>query len=333
MKIIIPMAGMGKRMRPHTLTTPKPLIHIAGKPIVQRLAEDISVIAGGKLDEIAFIVGDFGKETEARLIEIATTLGAIGTIYYQHEALGTAHAVHCAADSLDGPVVVAFADTLFHADFHLDGSKDGVIWVHKVENPQAFGVVKTNDHGLITEFIEKPKTFVSDQAIIGIYYFREGNQLREEVRKLIVGDVRKNGEYQLTDALENMLKSGHKLYTDVVDEWLDCGNKDATVYTNRRILEFSKKEGLVHSSAKLTNAIIIEPCYLGPEVHLENSIIGPYVSIGENTRIRNSVITNSIIQSNSQIKNVNLENSMIGNYVDYNGRPNEDSIGDYTSLS
>ena len=333
MKIIIPMAGMGKRMRPHTLTTPKPLIRIAGKPIVQRLAEDISRIAGGQLEEIAFIVGDFGKEVEQHLLKIAEDLGAAGKIYYQHEALGTAHAILCAGDSLDGKVVVAFADTLFRADFKLDEQKDGVIWVHRVEDPKSFGVIKAGSDRRITAFIEKPQQFISDLAIIGIYYFRDGAYLKQELQSLIDHDVRKGGEYQLTDALENMMKKGTEFTYDEVEEWLDCGNKNATVFTNRRILEFEPEDHLIHPSATLINTIVNKPCFLAENVRIENSIIGPYVSIGEGSCVMNSVINNSIIQSNSRIVNVNLNNSMIGNYVEYKGRPNEDSIGDYTSLS
>lgn len=333
MKIIIPMAGMGKRMRPHTLTTPKPLIRIAGKPIVQRLAEDISRIAGDQPEEIAFIVGDFGKEVENHLLKIAEDLGAAGKIYYQQEALGTAHAILCAAPSLDGKVVVAFADTLFRADFKLDEEKEGVIWVHKVEDPKSFGVIKATEEKKITAFIEKPQQFVSDLAIIGIYYFRDGAYLKQELQKLIDQNMIKNGEYQLTDALENMMKQGTSFYYDEVEEWLDCGNKNATVYTNQRILEFSNPAELLHPTVTLKNSIINPPCYLGENVCVENSIIGPYVSIGKNSCIKQSVIKNSIIQTNSHIVNVNLNNSMIGNFVEYKGRPNEDSIGDYTCLS
>ncbi len=327
------MAGMGKRMRPHTLTTPKPLIRIAGKPIVQRLAEDIARIAGGKLEEIAFVVGDFGKEVEDHLLNIAHDLGANGKIYYQHEPLGTAHAILCAAPSLDGPVVVAFADTLFRADFRLDEQRDGVIWAHRVEDPSAFGVINVNEEKQITAFVEKPDHFVSDLAIIGIYYFRDGAYLRSQLQYLIDHQVVKSGEYQLTDALENMMKGGTVFTYDEVEEWLDCGNKNATVYTNRRILEYAPEKELIHSSARITNSIINKPCYLGKDVVIENSIIGPYVSIGENSCIENSVVRNSIIQTNSRIINVNIDNSMIGNYVEYRGRHNEDSIGDYTSLS
>ena len=170
MKIIVPMAGMGKRMRPHTLTVPKPLVPIAGKPIVHRLVEDIASVSDEKVTEVAFIIGvNFGAEVEKSLLEIASNIGAEGKIFYQEEALGTAHAILCAQDCLNEKVIVAFADTLFKADFKLDSTQDGVIWVQQIEDPSAFGVVKLNDNNEITDFVEKPKTFVSDLAIVGIY--------------------------------------------------------------------------------------------------------------------------------------------------------------------
>ena len=204
------MAGRGSRLRPHTLTVPKPLIPIAGKPIVQRLVEDISKVCDETVDEIAFIIGDFGNEIEKNLINIAESLGAKGTIYHQEEALGTAHAILCAKESLTGNVVVAFADTLFKADFTLDNSADGIIWVKQIENPSAFGVVKLNDSNEITDFIEKPETFVSDLAIIGIYYFSDGEKLSIELQYLIDNNIKEKGEFQLTNALENMKAKGVK---------------------------------------------------------------------------------------------------------------------------
>ncbi len=333
MKIIIPMAGMGKRMRPHTLTIPKPLIRIAGKPIVQRLVEDIAKVCNEKIDEIAFIIGDFGRETEEMLISIADGIGATGKIFYQDVPMGTAHAILCAERSLNGKIIVAFADTLFKADFTLDESRDGIIWVHKVKDPSSFGVVKTNKDEVITDFIEKPKTHISDLAIIGIYYFKDGQNLKNELQYLIDQNLQKNGEFQLTDALENMKKKGASFYACKVNEWLDCGNKNATVYTNMRILEFHKKEKLIDDTAIIENSIIIHPCFLGANVKITNSIIGPHVSIGENTIIDYSVITDSIIQSNTKISCVNLDNSIIGNYVEYFGSKKEVSIGDYTVLS
>lgn len=326
------MAGMGKRMRPHTLTIPKPLIRIAGKPIVQRLAEGIVRVAGHKVDEIAFIIGDFGQAVENELVKIAENLGAKGSIYYQTEALGTAHAINCAADSLHGNVIVAFADTLFDADFQLDLEKDGIIWTHKVADPSSFGVVKKDSHGIITDFVEKPAKFVSDEAIIGIYYFKDGENLQRELQFLMDNNIVKGSEFQLTDALENMKLKGLKFYTGQVKEWLDCGNKDATVYTNQRILELNGIEKLISDTVKSTNSLIIKPCFIGENVVIENSIIGPHVSVGEGSIIKNSIIKNSIIQTNCVIYDAAINSSMIGNFVHYKGLTRSVSMGDFTTL-
>ncbi|MDQ3108832.1 MAG: sugar phosphate nucleotidyltransferase [Bacteroidota bacterium] len=334
MKIIIPMAGMGKRMRPHTLTVPKPLLPVAGKPIVQRLVEDIATVCNEPLEEIAFVIGpSFGKEVEEMLKSVAAKLGAKGTIWYQEEALGTAHAIMCAKEALDGKVVVAFADTLFKADFKMDTTQEGIIWVQKIEDPRAFGVVKVNEEGHITDFVEKPQTFVSDLAIIGIYYFRDGANLRKELQFLLDNNIRDKGEFQLTNALENMKIKGVKFAPGKVTEWLDCGNKDATVYTNQRVLEFKKDEkDLVSSSMRNEGSEIIAPCFIGANVVLKNSKVGPHVSIGDNTIIASSVIANSIIQSHSKIQDSKFENSMIGNYTDITGADGDLSIGDYTVI-
>ena len=330
MKIIVPMAGIGKRMRPHTLTIPKPLLPIAGKPIVQRLVEDIAKVCDEKIDEIAFVIGDFGKEVEENLKKIAEKLNAKCTIRYQKEALGTAHAILCAKESLEGKVIIAFADTLFKADFKLDSSKEGIIWVQKIEDPRAFGVVKVNDQNVITDFIEKPQTFISDLAIIGIYYFKDGAYLKNELQYLIDNNIKEKGEFQLTNALENMKKKGTQFSPGKVTEWLDCGNKDSTVYTNQRILEFNKNNGLLSKTYQSKNTVVIEPCFIGENVKLTDSIIGPYVSVGDNTVIENSVIKNSIVQTNSKISDANISNSMLGNFVEYKGKRAELSIGDYT---
>ncbi|HLG03418.1 MAG TPA: sugar phosphate nucleotidyltransferase [Bacteroidia bacterium] len=334
MKIIIPMAGMGKRMRPHTLTVPKPLLPVAGKPIVQRLVEDIATVCNEPLEEIAFVIGpDFGSEVEKMLTGVAETLGAKGSIWYQEEALGTAHAIMCAAPVLEGKVVVAFADTLFKADFKLDVSKEGIIWVQKIEDPRAFGVVKVDAQGHITDFVEKPQEFISDLAIIGIYYFRDGLNLRKELSYLLDNNIREKGEYQLTNALENMKNKGVKFAPGTVTEWLDCGNKDATVYTNQRVLEFRKNsEQLIAGSVKNENSKIIPPCFIGENVRLENSVIGPYVSIGNNTVVKNSVIKNSIVQQHSVLNNVYLDNSMLGSHASVEGVTGSLSVGDYNVI-
>ncbi len=333
MRVIVPMAGLGKRMRPHTLTTPKPLIPVAGKPIVQHLIEYLAHIAGDEIEHIAFVIGDFGKETERTLLKIAESLGATGSIHYQNNPLGTAHAILCAQKYLKDRVIIAFADTLFYTDFKIPEKADGVIWVKKVDNWQQFGVVKVGKEGYITEFIEKSPAYVSDLAIIGIYYFQDGENLKNELQYLIDHDIKEKGEYQLTTAMEHMKGKGKKLYPGEVNEWLDCGNKDATVDTNRAVLEHFKAERLVDKSATLENSIIISPSFIGASVTIRNSVIGPHVSIGEKTVIENCIIKSSIIQSYSKIKNRLINNSMIGNHVNMSGLPNELSLGDYSSGS
>jgi glucose-1-phosphate thymidylyltransferase len=331
MKIIVPMAGMGKRMRPHTLTVPKPLIQVAGKPIVQRLVEDIAKVIDEKIDEIAFVIGDFGKETENKLLAIAESLGAKGSIHYQHEALGTAHAILCAQSALDGKVIVAFADTLFKADFKIETAQhDGIIWVQKIEDPRMFGVVKVNEQNEITDFVEKPQEFVSDLAIIGIYYFKDGQYLKKELQYLIDNNIREKGEYQLTNALEHMKQKGSKFSPGKITEWLDCGNKDATVFTNARVLSFNQGESLVSKKLQQSNSVIIEPCYIGDNVIIENSVVGPHASIGANTKVINSNIKNSIVQNNSHIENAVVANSMIGAHAEIKQSAMDLSVGDYS---
>lgn len=334
MQIIIPMAGKGKRMRPHTLTTAKPLIPVGGKPIVQRLVEDITQVCGQKVNEIAFIIGpDFGAEVEQNLIKVAESQGAKGSIYYQEKALGTAHAIMCASEAIRGKTVVAFADTLFKADFVMDTEQEGVIWVQKIDDPSQFGVVKLDAQGHITDFVEKPQSFVSDLAIIGIYYFKDGEYLKKELQYLLDNNITEKGEFQLTNALENMKKKGTRFTPGQVTEWLDCGNKNATVYTNQRILEFDKgKPHLRGRNIKNTNSVIIEPCFIGDNVELTDSVIGPHTSIGANSKLSGSIVKNSIVQHNTQIHHANIHNSMLGIGAEVNGKAIDISISDYTQL-
>lgn len=329
------MAGRGSRLRPHTLTTPKPLIPIAGKPIVHRLVEDIAKVINQPIDEIAFIIHEsFGKSVEKDLIAIAEKLGSKGTIYYQNEALGTAHAILCAKESMQGPIVVAYADTLFRADFTLDAAADSVIWVKAVEDPSAFGVVQLNDKNEIVDFVEKPTEFVSDLAIIGIYFFKSAENLRSELEYLLDNNIEKGGEYQLTDALENMKQKGLRFVPGKVDEWMDCGNKNVTVDTNNRMLNFLHTDGenMVAASATIENSTIIPPCYIGEHVILKNATVGPNVSLGNNSKVENATIKNSLIQTNATVKNADLDNAMIGNFASFNGKFTNISIGDYSVL-
>lgn len=329
------MAGRGSRLRPHTLTVPKPLIPIAGKPIVHRLVEDIAKVLDEKVDEVAFIIAqDFGEKVETDLKQIAASLGAKGTIYYQDKPLGTGHAIMCAKESLSGPAVVAYADTLFKADFTLDKDADAVIWVKQVENPNAYGVVKLNDKNEITELVEKPEEFVSDLAVIGIYYFKDVSVLKDELQKVLDQNIIRGGEYQINDGIKAMQANGNAFVPGKVDEWMDCGNKQITVETNGRMLNFLHQDGekLISDSVKITNSEITEPCFIGENVVLINAKIGPNVSIGNGTKVENSTIKNSLIQTEAVVKNATLDHAMIGNFARFDGNFTQISIGDYTVL-
>ena len=332
------MAGRGSRLRPHSLTVPKPLIPVAGQPIVHRLVKDITKVLKQPVEEIAFVLGDpawFGDDVVSSLEALAKSLGAKASIYRQDKPLGTGHAIMCAEPSLSGPAVIAYADTLIRAAFDLDPTADSVIWTKQVENPEAYGVVQLNANDEITELVEKPETFVSDQAVIGIYYFKDVAVLKGKLQEILDENVMNGGEYQINDGIKRMMADGKIFKTGTVDEWMDCGNKNITIETNQRMLGFLKADGeeqLVADSVTLENATIIEPCFVGENVVLKDTTIGPFVSVGTGTVIENAIIENSLIQTNSVIKNAKLVNAMIGNNVKYNGEFTSISIGDYSVL-
>lgn len=331
------MAGRGSRLRPHSLTVPKPLIPVAGKPIVHRLVSDIAKVLREPIEEVAFILGDpafFGDDVVESLTALAEELGAKASIYRQDEPLGTGHAIMSAKPSLSGPAVIAYADTLIRAEFNLDKDADSVIWVKQVDEPEAFGVVKLNEANEIVELVEKPEEFISDLAVIGIYYFKDVGALKKELQYVLDNNVINGGEYQINDGIKRMMLDGKKFVTGQVDEWMDCGNKKVTVETNQRMLGFLEKDGesMVSVSVKKENANIIEPCFIGENVVLKNTTVGPFVSIGADTVIEDSTVKNSIIQSHTIIKNANLDNAMIGNHVKYDGSFETISIGDYSVL-
>jgi glucose-1-phosphate thymidylyltransferase len=287
-----------------------------------------------KITEIGFVIGDFGQEVENELVAVAEKLGAKGSIHYQDQPLGTAHAVLCAKEKLEGPVVVAFADTLFKANFKIDPNDDGILWVKQIEDPSAFGVIKMNEQGEIIDFVEKPKEFVSDLAMIGIYYFKDGARLRQELEYLIDNNVIKGGEYQLPDALRRLTEAGYKFKPGEVNEWLDCGNKEVTVHTNQRVLEFDYNDNklMVSATAQIHDSVVIPPCFIGEDVVIENSVVGPHVSLGKGTKVINTIVSNSIIQQHSSIQQAVIANSMIGSNAAFKGMARDLSLGDYSSV-
>ena len=248
--------------------------------------------------------------------------------------MGTGHAIMCAADSLSGQAVVAYADTLFRADFKLDPNADAVIWVKQVDQPEQYGVVKLDDYNNITALVEKPTEKVSDLAVIGIYYFKEVADLKNQLQSVLDNNIIRGGEYQINDGILGMMTDGKVFKTGQIDEWMDCGNKTVTVETNSRMLQFLHNDGenLVSDSVKTENAEIIQPCYIGDGVTLKNCTVGPNVSLGDNSVVVDSEIKNSLIQHNTAIKNAKLNNAMIGSNAIYDGNFTEVSIGDYSRL-
>jgi glucose-1-phosphate thymidylyltransferase len=216
----------------------------------------------------------------------------------------------------------------------LDPKVDGMIWVKKVVQPEAYGVVSLNDQNEITTLVEKPKTFVSDLAVIGIYYFKQGEVIKSELEKTLSQTLAAGEEYLLNEGILAMMAKGARFVPGTVNEWMDCGNPKITLETNKKMLEILTEEGnkLVATDVILDNGKIIPPCYIGSNVVIKNATVGPFASIGENTTIENSTIVNSLVQKHTKIKNANLDGSMIGNHVKYDGEYKHLSIGDYSVL-
>ncbi len=331
MKLIIPMAGRGTRVRPHSHTVPKPLLPVAGTMIIERLVETFIRTLDREITEVVYILGpDFGQDVKDKLTEMSSRHNAKATFRVQFSALGTAHAVACANEDLDGEVVIAFADTLFDSkeSFNLDGA-DSVIWLKRVEDPSRFGVA-VHEGDTITGFVEKPEEFISDLAIIGVYYFKDGQELKRQVNRVIDEDIKgPGGEYFLTVALDNMINEGKIFKIATVDEWLDCGTLPAWLETTGEIVA---KENHPFDNSKYPNSTIIPPVFIADGVSIENSIIGPKVSIEKGATIKNSKVENTIIRENASLEDVQTSGSTIGAFTSLKNVKGKVDIGDHSTL-
>ncbi|WP_185877394.1 sugar phosphate nucleotidyltransferase [Blattabacterium cuenoti] len=338
MKILIPIAGKASRLYPHTLYTPKAFLSIVGKSILKRLLDNLTeLINFFSVKEIIFIINKNKIKIEEKLKKLTYDIGIRSIIYYQKNPLGTADAILKAKDSLNGPIIIIFSDILINKIYFKDKINkncENIIWTKKVKNPHSFGVVKCNTNGIITNFVEKPKNFISNMAIVGLYYFKNSLLLKKEIEYIINNKIKNNKEYQLTLVLNNMIKKGVKFFNQSVKNWLDFGNKKNIILSNSKILsmEFKNKSKLIHKKTILKNSIIINPCYIEKNTKIENSVIGPYVSIGKFTTIKNSNIRNSLIQNYSKIIFSNMENSIIGNHTTYKCISKEINLGDYSTI-
>ena len=322
MKIVIPLAGFGKRLRPHTYTKPKPLVNVAGKPVLGHILDKLE---GLHIEEIVFIVGYLGDQIE----EYVEANYSFPTRYIeQKELLGQAHAIYLAQEVLSGPLVIIFVDTIFDKDLTplLHEQADGVIYVKEVEDPRRFGVVIVKD-GHITQLIEKPHSMENNLAVIGLYYIKDAQALLECIADLMARDIKTQGEFFLADAFQLMIDQGAKFRAERVDVWEDCGKPETVLQTNRYLLEQSGGQ-----AGQLDNSIVIPPVYIADSAQVSESVIGPYVTIAEGCVVRRSVIRDSIIGGGAQVEDIMLVESLIGDKAVVHGSFERLNVGDSSQV-
>ncbi|MCC7194187.1 MAG: NTP transferase domain-containing protein [Gemmatimonadaceae bacterium] len=321
MKVIIPLAGKGTRLRPHTHTVPKPMLKVAGKPVMDYVLDDVRKLGG--VEEVIYITGHLKEAVEAHA---RSAYGDLKAAFIEQVVQdGTAGAVALAGPRVDQPVLIIFVDTIFDADLSVipGSTDDGIIWTKEVEDYQRFGVVVTDAAGYMTKIVEKPREPVSKRANIGLYYVRNWRLLFEGIGH-VLGQPSNGGEYYLTDAFQYMIDHGAKLKVLDVAGWYDAGKLDTLLDTNRVMLE----KGRARVPAGLEGATIVEPVYIEDGVKCSGATIGPNVSIGAGTVVRNATLRHSIVGSRSVIAGSTLEQSMIGDDAVVEGVHGSVAVGD-----
>ena len=319
---VVPVAGIGTRLRPHTHTVPKALIHVAGKPILGHIIDSIKPLG---ITEFAFVVGHMADRVGAYVSKNHPELKA--TYVLQKERKGLGHAIHLTRETVgERPIFIVLGDTVFRADFRaaLDGDMNK-IGVKSVDDPKRFGVVELSG-GAITRMVEKPDVPPSDLAIVGIYYIRNSRLLYECLDMIVEKDVRTKGEYQLTDALMEMIKKGERMEAFKIENWFDCGKPETLLETNRFLLDEIAVE------VEIEGSIIIPPVFIAETAHIESSIVGPYVSVADGGRVRRSVARNSIISENACVESSLLDASLIGENAYVRGRSQRLNVGDSSRI-
>ncbi len=331
MKLIIPMAGRGTRVRPHSHVTPKPLLDVRGKSMVERIVQTFTDVLPRPIDEAVFILGpDFGEGVRDQLRAICDGFGIGAHFAVQEQALGTAHAVHSAREHLSGEGIVVFADTLFYMDkgLSLEGA-DAIAWVKHVEDPSRFGVAVREGERIVS-FVEKPATPISNEALIGIYYFKSLEAFGQQIQRVIDEDIRGHGrEFQLTDALDLMLKDGKVFKTAGVTDWLDCGTIEALVDTTRTILDREQGE---RGAGTVENSVVIEPSYIGEGATVRASVIGPHASIEAGATVEGSVVRDTIVFAHGHVLGSTLRDSLVGQYARVQGVAQPVNVGDHSTV-
>ncbi len=323
MNVIIPLAGFGTRLRPHTYSKPKPLVSVAGKPVLGHILDQL--VSQAQVEKIVFVVGYLGEQIEQYVRHCYPTLN--GVYVEQKELNGQAPAILLARQFVSGPTLIVFVDTL--ADASLEAlaheTSDGVIYVKEVEDPRRFGVVRLNAEGYITGFVEKPTTMDNRLAVIGMYYVREAQQLMDACETLMERGIRVKNEYFLADAFNIMIERGAKLRPQPVSVWLDCGTSQSVLETNRYLLQHGHDNS---ASLPAGPYVIVPPVNIHPSATIVNSVIGPHVSIGEGCHIVSSVIRESVVEAGAEVVDHVMANSLIGRDAILHGRPRRFNVGD-----
>lgn len=331
LKVVIPMAGLGTRLRPHTWSKPKQLISVAGKTVLDHVLESLSSLPQSFEIELINIVGYLGEQIEEH---INSQYPQIKSRYVvQENPLGQSHAIKLAEEYLNGPMLIIFADTLVETDLSFldQETADAIAWVKKVPDPRRFGVAMVDENGYVKKLIEKPTEMTNDLAVVGFYYFQESRELVDAINKQVERNIQLKGEYYLVDAINIMLEDGLSMRTEQVDIWLDAGTPAALIETNRYLLENGHNNG--YEFAHNADLVIIPPVYIHPTALLERSIIGPYVSIGAECHVDQSIIKDSILEDGAQASGVILEDSLIGRHAQLSRRPGQINAGDNTVVT
>ncbi len=324
MRAIIPVAGMGTRLRPHTHTQPKALMHVAGKPILAHIVDEL---LGVGVDEVVFVVGYLGEKIEGYVRE---RYGRGLRTYFvpQGEPLGNGHAVYVAREYLDdAAALIIFGDTIVRGDLGgMVRGRESAVGVKEVDDPRRLGVVELDNDGYVRRLVEKPSEPPSNLAVIGAYFMKRGRPLATALAQLVDEDRRSRGEFWLADALQLMIDRGERMGVFPIEHWYDCGTAEALLEANRALLDAAPPPGWTDG------AIVLSPSFVNPSATLQGSVIGPYVSIAEGARVTNSVIRDSIVNANAVVEGALLEHSLVGEHAVVRGRPGRINVGDSSEL-
>jgi glucose-1-phosphate thymidylyltransferase len=326
MKVVIPLAGFGTRLRPHTFTKPKPLINVAGKPVLGHVLDMFKDIP---VDEFIFITGHLGDQIEQYVTNQYPHLQA--RYFEQKEMNGQSTAVYLAKDHLSGPMLIVFVDTIVETDLSMlkDEKADAVAWVKPVEDPRRFGVALVGPDGYVTKLIEKPSDVSNNLVVVGFYYLKDSQAFMRAIEEQIARDIKTKNEYFLADALQLMLDKGMKMRVQPVEVWEDCGKPETVLHTNRYLLDHGHDNS---AGVAAGDNIIIPPVNIDPTAKITNSVIGPYVTIAANCRVENSIVRDSIIDRGATIQTALLAQSLIGQDARLSGKYRTFNVGDSSEV-